>query len=134
MSSMAARHAGWVNLAPEPAEEEAETASLFGIFAPPAPRVPMCTWVPGRERRGRVEPSSVGLEHAAGPKVAEHLRTLGHPLPEAWRVVQDHPKRGLVVLLPEGEAPAGTLGWLMPAAEKLSQLRLTGRWTALLYR
>ena len=63
--------------------------------SPPSPGCPA-----GTLPDGTVKPTTVGLQHAAGPQVAWKLRDLGCPLPEGWRITQDHPRRGLVAVVP----------------------------------
>jgi hypothetical protein len=62
--------------------------------------------------------------------VVATLRDLGLPLPEGWRVVQDHPRRGLVAKLPAGADDAGVLDWLIRAAGALCTVPGTGQWRA----
>ena len=65
---------------------------------------------PGRDRRG--------------PPAA------GWGLPEGWTLVQDHPRRGLVVLPAAGGDKQEVLTWLLEAGMVLSVVRLTGQWQA----
>jgi hypothetical protein len=104
---------------------------VFGGLGPP---VPLCTWTPGQVRRRRVEPAAVGVQHAAGPKVARRLVELrAPPVPDRWVVSQDHPRRGLVVH-PSAEAgPEEVLSWLLRVGEALSSLPVTGWWAAAVY-
>ncbi len=134
MSAMAGEHVGWLNFEPELAGESEQGASLFGFLVSSGPETPMCTWKPGRKKKGAVEPTSIGVQHNAGPKVVAHLANLGLELPGGWRVVQDHPKRGLVALVPPDAALDEVLEWLMRAAERLSERSPTGRWLAHVYR
>src|SRR5436309_2937892 len=98
MDGLARTGQGWINLSPALDEDEPPPrSSNFGLFSGRGPDVPLCTWVPGT-------PTQVGVQHGAGPKVADVLRTLGEPVPEGWRVTQDHSRRGLEArqLLVEG--------------------------------
>jgi hypothetical protein len=83
-----------------------------------------------RERSGSIGATRVGLQHAGGPRVVATLRDLGLPLPEGWRVVQDHPRRGLVAKLPSGADDGDVLDWLIRAAAALCTVPATGRWRA----
>jgi hypothetical protein len=135
MERLEAAHRGWINLRPQVRDEdevEEPRPSLFGPVSGPA--VPLCTWTPGEERRrGGVGPSSIGVQHAAGPKAARRLAELGAPVPDGWQVVQDHPRRGLVVRPPVGEPPAEVLAWLLWAGQWLCATATTGWWKAAVY-
>ena len=140
MAAMAAEHRGWVNLRPLVHEDEDEggssvrPAGLFGVFGGVGPPVPLCTWTPGEERRRGIEPSSVGVQHAAGPKVVRRLAELGAPpLPDGWVVSQDHPKRGLVVHPPVDAPLDEVLGWLLGVGEALCLLPVSGWWYAAMF-
>ena len=141
MATMAAEHRGWVNLRPVVREDDGEgeagpavqSPGLFGVFGGSGPPVPLCTWTPGEARRRGVEPPSVGLQHAAGPKVVRRLVEVGAPVPAGWAVVQDHPRRGLVVRPPAEVAPEPVLRWLLGAGEALCVLPVTGWWRAAVY-
>jgi len=116
----ALRPDGWVNLQPEvdaDAEPESRPSALFGVFGARGPAVPFCTWLPGER--------SVGIEHGTGPKLKERV-----DLPSGWRVVQDHPKRGLVARVAPDTTDAEAIGWLVRSAEPLCALPLLGRWIA----
>jgi hypothetical protein len=116
----ALRPSGWVNLQPEvdtDAEPASRPSALFGLFGARGPAVPFCTWHPGER--------SVGIEHGTGPKLAPRI-----DVPAGWRVVQDHPKRGLVARVPVGTTDADAITWLLRTAAPLCSLPLLGRWVA----
>jgi hypothetical protein len=128
--------AGWVNFEPAVDAEDVAAAgsATFALFSARGPIVPLATWTPARtQRRGRREPAMIGLQHPAGSKAKPLLVELGHPVPDGWIVVQDHVRKGLVVNLPEGVAPADALGWLLRAARLLSSIPLAGGWRATIY-
>ena len=143
MDSMAAAHRGWINLRPRIYEEgSAEDApdqtpvqpvGLFAVFGGGGPPVPLCTWTPGEARRRGVEPASVGIQHAVGPKAVRWLAEFGAPVPDGWAVAQDHPRRGLVVRPPPDAASAEVLDWLLEAGDALCRLPLTGWWRAAVF-
>lgn len=109
---------GWVNLQPEVADiEEADRPSTFGIFSSRGPVVPFVTWHPGER--------SAGIQHGTGPKVARRI-----DVPDGWRVVQDHPKRGVVLRVPPDVADDAVLHWLLLTGEALCPAPLLGRWVA----
>ena len=72
----------------------------------------------------------MGLQHATGPRVAWRLRDLGQPLPEGWKVTQDHPRRGLVAEVPFDADNRLVIDWLLRAATVVCQVPMTGRWEA----
>jgi len=126
---------GWVNFEPAVDVDDVPAESgTFSLFSGRGPTVPLGTWTPGStSRRGRVEPAMLGLQHPAGAKAKPLLATRGHPVPQGWVVVQDHVRKGLVVSVPPGVAPAEALQWLLRAARLLSTIPLTGRWRAAMY-
>lgn len=135
MERLAERHRGWLNLQPGIREEDAPppATGLGLLFSTTVHEVPVCTWVPGHLGRHGLEPDSVGVQHATGTRVVARLAGLGVPLPEGWRWVQDHPRRGLVVRTPVGTPHAEQLTWLLEAGTVLATVPLTGDWRALVY-
>jgi hypothetical protein len=138
MRTLAAAHRGWINLRPRVHGDGSDDpppvrAGLFGVFGGGGPEVPLCTWTPGERRRRGIEPASVGLQHAVGPKAVRWLAEFGTPVPDGWVVAQDHPRRGLVVHPPPGADPEAVLGWLLRAGDALCRLPLTGRWAAAVF-
>ncbi|HKN49529.1 MAG TPA: hypothetical protein VJ010_04830 [Actinomycetota bacterium] len=129
MDEVAAAGKGWVNFQPavDADQEPPPRTKLFGLFSNAGPDVPLCTWVPGQPT------SSIGVQHATGPKAADRLKIVERGIPDGWRVRQDHPKRGLVVEVPGGVPNSRVLDWLLDAGTALSTMRLTGRWRAIVY-
>jgi hypothetical protein len=120
---------GWINLSPaiEEDQELPARSSTFGLFSGRGPDVPLCTWIPG-------PPVQVGIQHGAGPKAVNVLRELAEPVPEGWRVTQDHSRRGLVVVVPADVSDEAALDWLLKAGTALaSHLKLAGWWRAAVY-
>ncbi|MGE3620289.1 MAG: hypothetical protein AB7L84_07495 [Acidimicrobiia bacterium] len=112
--------ATYVNLHPGVAAEPAPTSSPLGaMFGARGPAVPLATWTPGE----------IGLLHGTGPRLVRRLAQLGHPVPDHWYVVQDHPKRGLVVRTYDTD-PRVVLGWLVRAAELVCPLEVVRAWRA----
>ena len=129
MERLAERRKGWINLSPalDEDEEPPPRSSTFGLFSGRGPDVPLCTWVPG-------PPVEVGIQHGAGPKAVEVLRNLGQPVPDGWRVTQDHSRRGLVAVVPDGTTNERVLDWILGAGTALaSHLKLAGWWRAAVY-
>jgi hypothetical protein len=120
---------GWINLSPAIDEDQELPArsSNFGLFSGRGPDVPLCTWVPG-------PPVEIGIQHGAGAKAVNVLRELGEPVPEGWRVTQDHSRRGLVVVVPADVSDEAALDWLLKAGTALaSHIKLVGWWRAAIY-
>lgn len=132
METMAAAEAGWLNLTPGldmdmPPPTRSPLASIFGARGP---TVPLATWMP---RHGR-DPATGGIQHPEGPQAVKLLAERGAPVPAGWRVVQDHPKRGLVVAVVGGNGRDDldrALVWLLGAAAVLCPWPRTGEWRAL---
>ena len=137
MQSLAQSRNGWVNLQPVPDDDDPDErrgkAGVFSWLSSKGPDLPICTWVPGEMSRKGVEPDSIGLQHAGGPKARFVLAEAGVPPPAGWRIMSDHPKRGLVVELPAGTEPSVALDWLLQAAQVLAAVTLPDRWVALVY-
>ncbi len=137
MADLADTRNGWINFEPgvDPDYEPPHESAFLGLLTGRGPDATLATWTPGERRRRRVEPTTIGLQHAAGPKAADRLRTLGYPVPPKWRVIGDHSRRGLVVLVPDETDHDVVLRWLIDAGTALSpQLPLTGMWRATIYR
>lgn len=132
MATLVARGAGWINLEPIVEEEDLPLRpGPFAFLTGPTHEVPTVTWVPGRHASGGdTKPTTVGLQHAGGGRVAWKLRDLDMPVPEGWRITQDHPRRGLVASVPAGADDRAVMAWLLGAAEALCAVPATGRWRA----
>jgi hypothetical protein len=132
MVDMASAGAGWLNLTPGlamdvPPPARSPLASLLGSRGP---TVPLATWTP---RRGR-EPPSAGIHHPEGTRAVATLAARGAEVPAGWRVLQDHPKGGLVVAVVGGDDRLDldrTLVWLLVATGALCPWPRTGEWRAL---
>lgn len=125
---------GWINLMPEGSERAELSATrsvpgmIFGRVGGRGAPTPKVTWTAPERRKRRTEPAHLGIEHPAGPKARDQLAAAGHAVPDAWRVVQDHPLRGLVVL-PAGD-PAEAMAWALTAARHLAGDEAGTRWVA----
>lgn len=134
MLAMSAARAGWVNLSPglDVDVPPAPRSALAALMGSRGPVVPLATWMPARRR----DPSTVGIHHGEGPRTLALLAERGVMLPEGWRRLQDHPKRGLVVVptpaTSEEELDA-VLDWLLRATGALCPVPRTGEWRAYCY-
>ena len=132
--------AGWVNVDPEAALAAEDLPPPRGFLAyrlgARGPDIPRATWAAPSGRT----PANVGIHHAAGVRANDQLRDAGRPVPDSWRLLQDHPKRGLVLAVPTPAGPdalathEGTLRWLLAATTTLSRVPLTGWWAAEIHR
>ncbi len=157
---------GWINVRPIPLSDKTDEQLTRFTSTPPVAPVGLFarwrlvliegTWVPGKLGRNGVEDASVGLSHPAGRFAIRQLRDAGVPLPDTWRVVVDHARRGLVLSVPDhpGSGPTESwtgssagpatsdasaavevvLGWLLAAGAALGPDQVTGRWRAELHR
>jgi hypothetical protein len=135
MDELERTRAGWINVQPglDPEDVPAVRAGAFGLLSGRGPDVPLATWVPGELKREEPQPASVGIQHGTGPRLAARLADAGVPVPDGWRVTQDHARRGLVVAIPVGTSNDAVLDWLVRAAATLSPVPLTGDWRAAVY-
>ena len=134
MVAMADTGAGWINFSPglDVDEPPPERTALSALLAARGPTVPLATWAPAQGR----EPASLGIQHAQGPKTVRILADRGVQLPDGWRIRQDHPRRGLVVVPAEAtgeEALDAALEWLLTATAALCPVRRSGEWRAYCY-
>jgi hypothetical protein len=132
MGELATAGAGWINLEPVIEEEhEPPQPGPFAFLGGSTHKVPTVTWLPGRHLpNGTTKPTTIGLEHASGPRVARRLHDLGCPLPDGWRITQDHPRRGLVAVVPPDSDHRAVADWLLRAATLVCTVPSTGRWIA----
>lgn len=130
---LAEQHAGWVTLLPDvPADYEPSQplGPIASMVASSRYEVPVATWVAGAVGRRGLKPDSLGIQHSTGAGAVRRLAEEGAPVPHGWRLVQDHPRRGLIVEPPLGTSLADMLQWLVRAGALLSKVPFTGRWHA----
>ena len=133
MVAMTEARAGWINLSPGlDVDVPPPRSALASLFSGRGPAVPLGTWYPARRR----DPTMVRLEHGQGPGALDLLADRGLPLPDGWRRLQDHAKRGLVLVPSPAAGPAeldAVLDWLLRAAGALCPVPRTGEWRAYCY-
>lgn len=135
MARLARARDGWVNISPVlPEGVNPPRQGLLRFLGARGPEALLATWIPGKARREGFEPTTVGLQHAAGKKVVSRLADSGLPMPEGWRVTQDHAARGVVATVGEGADLDEVAAWLLGAAERVATSPLTGKWRATFYR
>jgi hypothetical protein len=136
MEELAASLDGWINIQPDLDPDDVPTSSLgvLAIFSARGPAVPLVTWMPGQSSRRGATPAEIGIQHPAGSRAVPLLRDGGVDVPTGWQVVQDNPKRGLVVR-PSADAPrADVLEWLLRATAALCPYELPVMWVAVVHR
>jgi hypothetical protein len=140
MAELAEAGAGWINVSPGldvdvPPPPRSPLAAIFGSRGP---TVPLGTWTPAQGR----DPASVGVHHSQGTRAIDLLAERNVAVPHGWRKLQDHPKRGLVLVVPPpapGALPTAddldtVLDWLLRATGALCPVRRTGEWRAYVHR
>jgi hypothetical protein len=135
MEQLADAGDGWINVIPKLADDEERPTSLgfFTLFGGGGLGVTMSTWIPAVHLHRQGTHSSLGITHVTGQRAFARLNSLGVPVPSAWIVEQDHPRRGLVIRVPSDETPEAVLMWAMRAIAALSApVRIRG-WSADVY-
>ena len=127
MARLAAARSGWINFLPGVLDEDVQEpgkpsafSTLFGMSQAP---VTMATWIPAKGGRRNGDEVTIGIMHPRGRYAIKQLAGLGVPLPDGWRVRQDHNRRGLIVLAPAAAANVDVLDWTCRASEALSHGR-----------
>jgi len=114
----------FINISPGvDASEVPPRTALAHLVGNRGPTVPLATWTPGE----------IGIQHMAGQKVTRFLAERGCPVPEAWYVASQHPKRGLVLKTYQSP-PEETLRWLVKASRRLCPLEVVLPWQAVVRR
>lgn len=113
-------HAAYINIRPGvDADDVAPQRPLTNLFASRGPRIPLATWTP----------TESGLQHGAGPRIKDWFADEGHAIPDDWYVVEDHPRRGLVIRT-YASSPEVVLRWLVRAVELTCPFDITEPWRA----
>jgi hypothetical protein len=110
----------FINISPGvDADDVPPRSALAHLLGNRGPTVPLATWTPGE----------IGVQHMAGQRVTRFLAERGCPVPEEWYVVDEHPKRGLVLKTYASPATE-TLTWLVEACRRLCPLDVPYPWQA----
>lgn len=127
---------GWLTI--DPAIDERfppPQQSTFGrLVSGRGPAVPRANWVPANLSRRRPEPVSVGILHGTGSKAIDRLAEKDLEIPDRWKVVADHSKRGLVAWVPVDIAHLDVLRWTCRASRALTRIPLTDQWRVAVHR
>jgi hypothetical protein len=70
----------------------------------------------------------LGISHLRAQRVIPSLRDDGLILGADWQLVQDHPRRGVVIRAPAAEPHPAVLAWLLRAGATLCTVTLSGSW------
>lgn len=127
---------GWLTLDPSFDSDfpPPQQSTLGRMISGRGPAVPRANWVPAEVDRRRPEPVSVGILHATGAKAADRLADKYVAVPDRWRVVADHSKRGLVLWVPIDEPHSDVLTWTCRATRALTRVPLTEQWRVAVHR
>jgi hypothetical protein len=131
MKDMKAAQSGWVNMSPAVESEDLPPDAGPKLWSARGPLVPLCTWTPPA-KKGAAPPVLIGIQHGVGAKAAPRLKELGVAVPGAWRVQNDHTRRGIVIAVPPEEKNDTVLKWLLRAGAMLCDLPYEA-WIAELY-
>jgi hypothetical protein len=135
MADLFAAQHGWINLYPgiHPDDEPPEPTIVGRLFSGNGPPVPVCTWVAPQPSQKPPHPE-LGILHKSGPKAVRKLEAAGITVPSYWKVLADHPKRGLVIAIHPETPHEEVLEWVMRAGAALTRIPLTGSWQAAIHR
>jgi hypothetical protein len=135
MTELTNAQKGWINLYPgiHPDDEPPTPSILGSLFSGTGPPVPVCTWVAPQATQKPPHPE-LGILHKSGPKAVRKLAAEGITVPDHWKVLADHPKRGLVIAVHPQSPNEEVLDWLMRAGAALTRIPLTGSWQAAINR
>lgn len=127
---------GWLTLDPAfderfPPPQQTTFGRLVSGRGPPVPRA---NWVPAEVDRRRPEPVSVGILHGTGARAVERLADKDIEVPDRWRIVADHSKRGLVAWVPIDVPHGDVLTWTIVASRALTRVPLTEQWRVAIHR
>ncbi|HPB45042.1 MAG TPA: hypothetical protein PLP95_04235, partial [Microthrixaceae bacterium] len=119
---------GWLNIVPELPEgtEVPATPNSLAIFSRRGPVVPLATWT-------TTEPTELGLLHGTSQRARFALADTVAAIPDGWRVLADHPRKGLVVVPGAGLGHRVVARWLLDALTVLCLPPHTGRFVVARY-
>ena len=125
---------GWIDVTPV-GIDVAPPPSLWARINARTSTTPRITWTaPHTTSRSRVAPSELGIEHPAARRALPLLADRGHVLPSGWVRTQDHPYRGLVVVLPPDADDEAVISWALTALIELCGPDRPTLWTARVHR
>lgn len=117
----------WITISPWVDPEHLPVVSVLRrMFSGRGSKVPEVTWVPAQGR----EPAQFGLLHATGPRALERLHERGVRLPESWKMVSDHSRRGLLMGIHPDTTPTQVITAAIESAGALAEVPTDDRWVA----
>lgn len=117
---------GWCNVTPNVEEEIADMkVNYFGLRLNKG--VTIASFVTSPERRGAVQPSTLGVLHSRSRLGPERIARLLNGAP--FTVRQDHNTRGLLLNVPVAAAPDVVLRVMCSFTEDLCDYTFTRSWT-----
>ena len=129
-----ADRAGWVNFEPIVHPDDRPPApGRFRVFSVMGRTVPLCTWSPPEPGGRGPRYVSLGIQHGLGARLVPRLTELGLAPDTRWRVLSDHPKRGMVVAVPPDDDADAVTAWLLRAGEAVCPVPHRG-WRAAINR
>ena len=119
---------GWLNLLPLIADDKPvpATPSVFAVFSKRGPVVPLATWTPAASGK-RPTPVTIGIQHGVASGLTSRLADTPARVPAEWRVLSDHPRRGLVIEVPDGTSDRVVAQWLLACIDTVSMVPHVGR-------
>jgi hypothetical protein len=132
MGELAEAKRGWVNIRPNVDPDTVPPQGRLRVFSVQGPHVPVATWALPEEKQ-RPQYISIGLQHPAAERAKQVLARTSLLVDPRWRVLADHPRRGIVIAVPMDEDRSTVLNWLLRAAQIMCRLPFDG-WKASVYR
>ncbi|HJM28134.1 MAG: hypothetical protein QF596_08950 [Acidimicrobiales bacterium] len=118
----------WVNIEPDVDRESVHTGSIFWrAFSSRGPVIPKFTWVSATTSKSSYQHAQVGLTHPTGNAVLERLKDFHVEIPQGWILEQDHPKRGLVLQLPNQYDAQAVIDFALSSIPVLSPFEFDNR-------
>jgi len=117
----------WITISPWVDQEHLPVTSVLRrMFTARGPKVPEATWFPPVKG----DPAQLGILHSSGPGALERLNSACALAPEAWRLVSDHSKRGVLFAIHPDSAPKQIIDFAVEAASALAGVPTDDRWIA----
>lgn len=116
---------GWCNVIPNVVDDIDDLKVNF-LGLRKLEGVTVATFVTSPERRGRVQPSSLGVLHTRGRLGRARIAELIGDAP--FRVIQDHNQRGLLLEVPADAAASPVLEVMCRCTSALCDVAMTGSW------